>query len=118
MMSAIFLLVEIVSLFELVHASAGVNKFLLASEVWMALGANFNSKFLHVLRCAGLERISTSSDDCDVMILWMDTFFHFCSPNLIFTPTRTKLCVYDIKFLYYINRAKSCQAIFKNNFAL
>lgn len=90
MMSAIFLLVEIVSLFELVHASAGVNKFLLAGEVWMALGANFNSKFLHVLRCAGLERISTSADDCDVMILWMDTFFHFCSPNLIFTPTRTK----------------------------
>ena len=103
-------LVEIVSLFELVHASAGVNKFLLAGEVWMALGADFNSKFLHVLRRAGLESVSASADDCDVMVLWMDTFFHFRSPNLIFTPTRTKLCAYDTKLLYYIKRTIECQA--------
>ena len=79
-------LVETVSLFEFVHASAGVNKFLLAGEVWMALGADFNSEFLHVLRRAGLESVSASADDCDVMILGMDTFFHFCSPNFDFCP--------------------------------
>ena len=113
-----FLLVEIVSLFEFVHASAGVDKFLFAREVWMALGADFNSEFLHILRCAGLESVSASADDCDVMVLWMDTFFHFRSPNLIFTPTRTKLCAYDIKFLYYINCSCRCQAIFKNNLSI
>ena len=110
--SAIFLLVETISLFEFVHASAGVDKFLLAGEVWMALGADFNSKFLHVLRRAGLESVSTCADDCNVMVLWMDTFFHFVSPNLIFAPTRTTLCVYDTKCIHYIEHKFCCQAIF------
>ena len=59
----LFMLVEIVSLLEFVDASTGVNKFLFAREVRMALGANFNADVLlcgtrvnHIAACAGNGR--------------------------------------------------------------
>ena len=85
----LFLLVEIVSLLEFVDASACVNKFLFAREVRMALGANFNTKFVDVLGGTGLECVSACTHDCYVMVLGMDSFFHFDSPDSFFyTHTR------------------------------
>lgn len=83
------MLVEIVSLLEFVDASTGVNKFLFAREVRMALGANFNTKFVDVLGCTRLECVSACTNDSYVMVIGMDSFFHFDSPNSFFyTHTR------------------------------
>ncbi len=85
----LFMLVEIVSLLEFVDASACVNKFLFAREVRMALGANFNTKFVDVLGGTGLECVSACTHDCYVMVFGMDSFFHFGSPESFFyTHTR------------------------------
>ena len=85
----LFLLVEIVSLLEFVEASTGVNKFLFAREVRMALGANFNTKFVDVLGCTRLECVSACTHDGHVVIVGMDSFFHCDSPNSFFyTHTR------------------------------
>ena len=82
-----FALVEIVSLLEFVDASTGVNKLLFAREVRMALGANFNAD---VLLCGTrLECVSACTHDGHVVIVGMDSFFHFVSPNSFFyTHTR------------------------------
>lgn len=106
------MLVEIVSLLEFVDASACVNKFLFAREVRMALGANFNTKFVDVLGGTGLECVSACTHDCYVMVFGMDSFFHFGSPeSFFFTPTRASMLrEYDIKFLYYIFLTIKCQA--------
>ena len=83
------MLVEIVSLLEFVDASTGVNKFLFAREVRMALGANFNTKFVDVLGCTRLECVSACAHDSYVMVIGMDSFVHFDSPNSFFyTHTR------------------------------
>ena len=99
----LFLLVEIVSLLEFVDASTGVNKFLFAREVRMALGANFNTKFVDVLGGTGLECVSACTHDCYVMVLGMDSFFHFDSPDSFFyTHTRqyvTRIW-YKVSLLY------------------
>ena len=82
-------LVEIVSLLEFVNASAGVNKFLFAREIRMAFGANFNSKFVDVFGRTRLECVSARTHDRYVVVLGMDSFFHFGSPNSFFyTHTR------------------------------
>lgn len=82
-------LVEIVSLLEFVNASAGVNKFLFAREIRMAFGANFNSKFVDVFGRTRLECVSACTHDRYVVVLGMDSFFHFDSPNSFFyTHTR------------------------------
>ncbi len=84
-----FELVEIVSLLEFVDTSTGVNKFLFAREVRMALGANFNTKFVDVFGCTRLECVSARTHDCYVMVIGMDSFFHFDSPDSFFyTHTR------------------------------
>lgn len=84
--------VEIVSLFEFVDASACIDKFLFAREVRMALGANFNSEFAYVFGGTRLECVATSAHNSHVMVLWMDSFFHFCSPDSFFyTHTRQYL---------------------------
>ena len=84
-----FALVEIVSLLEFVDASTGVNKFLLAREVRMALWANFNTKFVDVFGCTRLECVSARTHDGHVVVVGMNSFFHFVSPNSFFyTHTR------------------------------
>ena len=84
-----FALVEIVSLLEFVDASAGVNKFLFAREIRMAFRANFNSEFVDVLGSTRLECVSARTHDGHVVIVGMDSFFHFVSPNSFFyTHTR------------------------------
>lgn len=94
-------LIEIVSLFELVHTATGVNQLLFAGEVRMAFGANFYSEFVALFGGAGLECVTASADDVHGVVLGMDTFFHFCSPNFDFYTHTRRLRVYDIKFLYY-----------------
>ena len=69
-------LVEIVSLLELIDTATGVNEFLLAGEIGMALGANFNSKFVALLCCACLEGVTASADNVYGMVIGMNTLFH------------------------------------------
>ena len=86
--------VEIVSLLELVNASACIDELLLAREVGMALGANFHLHFLHGLCRAGEECVSASASDGDGVVIGMNTLFH-CHHSYIrfFTPTRAA-CAY------------------------
>ena len=84
--------VEIVSLLELIDAAAGVNQFLLAGEIRMALGADFDLDGVRLLRGARQERISARALNGGGVIVRMDAFFH-CSllSLLIFTPTRANV---------------------------
>ena len=79
-----FTLVEIVSLLELVNASAGVNQFLLTRKIGMALGANFNFHLGYVLGRTRLESMSACAGDGHVMVLWMNTFSHSRTPIFVF----------------------------------
>ena len=81
--------VDAVTLLEAVYTSAGVYQLLPAGVERMALGANFDTKFVDVLGCPRLECVSACTHDSYVMVIGMDSFFHFDSPNSFFyTHTR------------------------------
>ena len=76
------LLVDVgVTLLELVHAAAGVHQLLLAGEVGVALGADFNLQFL--LGGTGGESLTAYATDDGLAVLGMDAFLHcfhlFCA---------------------------------------
>lgn len=67
-----------VALFETIYASTGINQLLLAGEVGMAFGTNFNFQFLF---CGtGCKCFAANTTDYSVTILRMYFFFHYISP--------------------------------------
>lgn len=62
------------TLLESVDSSAGINQFLFAGKVRMALGANFNTDGF--LGRAGLPSSATSTFDDHGLVVRMDTLFH------------------------------------------
>lgn len=99
--------VEIVSLLELVNTATGVNEFLFAGEIRMALGADFDFENVGLLGGAGEERISASALNGDGVVIRMDAFFHdkLLFPDF-YAHTRRFSREYDIKFLYYSTYAR------------
>ena len=72
-------LLQAVLLVELVHASAGVNQFLLAGIEGVALGADFNRDVL--FGGASLNDIAAGAADSGRLVFGMNTLFHFNSPH-------------------------------------
>ncbi len=72
------LLFTLESLVELVNASAGINKLLLAGKEGMALRANFNSDFAVTLRVGGTSGygLAASALDGNCFILGMESLLH------------------------------------------
>ena len=66
---------------ELIDTSASLCCLLLASVERMALGANFNVKF--GLGRAGYECVATVTGYSCLVVVRMDSCFHFLSPRLI-----------------------------------
>ena len=95
-------LLAIVLFIESLNASASINELLLTRKEGMALGADFNLHLRYVLSGAREEAVTASAGDGDFMVIRMNTFFHFDSPETIFYAHTRHLRVYDIKFLYYI----------------
>lgn len=68
-------LLNVETLLESVNTSACINKLLLACVERMALRADFN---LNILLCgASIDHIAASAGNSGIIILRMDTFFHF-----------------------------------------
>ncbi len=62
-------------LFEFVYAFCRINKFLLACEERMALRTYLNPHVL--LRRPCMDNLTTGTGDSCLLILWMNSLFHF-----------------------------------------
>jgi len=72
------LLIQLVSFFKAINASAGINKFLFSGEKRVALRTNFY--FNAVFVCgACFECVATGAFYRYGLIIWMDAVFHFIS---------------------------------------
>ena len=70
------ILLQSVSLLELVHASARIDELLLACEERMAVAADFN---LDILLCGTcLYNIAAGTLYGCKVVIGVDTFFHYC----------------------------------------
>ena len=69
---------DVVTLFESVNASAGINEFLLTGKIGMALRADIHAKVLLGGRCCKNSTASASDFCCTVV--GMDALFHSGSP--------------------------------------
>lgn len=98
-----FNLVEIVSLLELVNASARIDQLLLTRKIGVALGADFDFQLGHVLGRSRLESISASAGDGHVMIIRMNTLFHLRTPILVFLHPHAPNYAYMIQSFFIIN---------------
>ena len=74
------ILLQSVSLLELVHASARIDELLLAREKGTALAANFHLDRIALLGGSRLEGLTAGTDHCDLMVIGMDFGFHNLSP--------------------------------------
>lgn len=79
--SNLFACVDAVLAVELIDTSASLCCLLLASVERMALRANFNVKF--GLGRAGYECVATVTGYSCLVVVRMDSCFHFLSPRLI-----------------------------------
>ena len=81
------LLLQAEALVEAINTSTGVNQLLLAGIERVALGADLNGDVL--LGGAGLDDVAAGASDGGLLVIGMDSFFHFDSPNSFFyTHTR------------------------------
>ena len=62
---------EIVSFLEFINASAGIDKFLLASKERMAFTANIYFNYVGIFSRTCLESFTTSTLNGDNFIIWM-----------------------------------------------
>ena len=76
------LLCSLQTLLELVNASAGINKLLLAGKERMALRANFNADDTALGR-TGLDFFAACALDSDFAIVGMESFFHFYDTSIL-----------------------------------
>ena len=76
------LLCSLQTLLELVNASAGINKLLLAGKERMALRANFYADGVALGR-TGLNFFAASALDSNFAIVRMESFFHFFDTSIL-----------------------------------
>ena len=82
-------------LLELVDTSAGVNQLLLAGIEGVALGANFDVDIFYGR--TGLDDFATSTVDLGLLIVGMNSVFHFSTPPVLLRYPRTAP-IYNITF--------------------
>ena len=80
--SNVLLRFDAVLTIELVNTSSGSRRLLLSGIERMALGANLHVDLL--LRRTGHELVTTVADHLCLMILGMDSFFHFSHLVILF----------------------------------
>ena len=90
---SIYILLNTITLLELVHASACVYQLLLAGKVRMALVANFNFNYVGILCGTRFESCATSTYNSRFVIIRMYTLFH-CRTPLFFVAFAHALLVY------------------------
>ena len=75
------MLLNTVSLLELIHASAGIDELLPARKERMAFAANIHFQRLDVLRRTRFKGLAASADDRYFVIFGMNIRFHIRSPH-------------------------------------
>ena len=67
---------QIVTLLKPIHTSAGINEFLSAREIGVALIANINLHRIALLGRTGFERCAASAGYRNLVVIGMDIIFH------------------------------------------
>ena len=80
-------LLKVELLLELVHASACIDKLLLAGEEGMALGTDINFQIL--LDGLGVVNRTASASDGSVLVIGMDALLHDGIPRFLLGPDIT-----------------------------
>ena len=80
-------LLKVELLLELVHASACIDKLLLAGEEGMALGTDINFQIL--LDGLGVVHRTASASDGSVLVIGMDALLHEGIPRFLLGPDIT-----------------------------
>src|SRR5699024_5907044 len=71
------------SFLELIDAATGIDELLSPREEGMALAADIDLHYVHVLRGARLERLAACADDGHLMIVGMNVRLHSSFTSLI-----------------------------------
>ncbi len=67
-----------VAFVEPIHASRSVNQLLFAGKKWVASGADFHVQIAFFGR-TGLKSFAASATYCDLVIVWVNCWFHCLS---------------------------------------
>ena len=78
--NCLFFLLFSNSFVESFNTTACVNNLLFSCKERMAFVANVNFHFLSLICGAGCKSVSACTGNFDLMIVWVDIFFHFFPP--------------------------------------
>ncbi len=67
-----------VALIEPIHASCSVNQLLFTGEKWVTSGADLHVQVTFFGR-TGLKSFAASASYCDLVIVWVNSWFHCLS---------------------------------------